>query len=74
MSHRGYRTTESVWQKIISVADDYNILPLEELFPGWHNNTYWEICYYNLKEKWLCGGIKNEDWDKIDNYDSQRRE
>ena len=37
------------------------------------NDTYRIICYYNLKEKWLCGGIKNEDWMKIDIVDSEWR-
>lgn len=75
MTRRGYRTMNSVWDKIISVVDDnnYNILPLNELFPDWHNDTYWVICYYNLKEKWMCGGIEDEDWNKIDNADAEWR-
>lgn len=73
MTRRGYRTMNSVWDKITSIADDYNILPQNELFPDWHNDTYWVICYYNLKEKWLCGGIKKEDWDKIDTQDTEWR-
>ena len=74
MTRRGYRTMNSVWEKIIKVANgDYNILPLEELFSEWHNDTYWIICYYNLKEKWMCGGIKDEDWNKIDTADSEWR-
>lgn len=73
MTRRGYRTMNSVWEKITSLAPDYNILPLEELFPEWHNDTYWVICYYNLKEKWMCGGIKDEDWTKIDTQDTDWR-
>ena len=73
MTRRGYRTMNNVWDKITSIADDYNILPQNELFPDWHNDTYWVICYYNLKEKWLCGGIKKEDWDKIDTQDTEWR-
>ena len=67
MTRRGYRTMDNVWNKITSVANnDYNILPLNEIYNEWMNDTYMTICYYNLKEKWLCGGIKNEDWDKIE--------
>lgn len=73
MTKRGYRTMDSVWKKITSVCNDYNIIPLEELFPEWHNDTYWVICYYNLKEKWLCGGISNDDWNRIDNADAEWR-
>ena len=69
MNRRGYRTMDNVWNKITSVANnDYNILPLNEIYNDWMNDTYMTICYYNLKEKWLCGGIKNEDWDKIEEY------
>lgn len=73
MTRRGYRTMDKVWDKITSVSDNYNIIPLHELFPEWHNDTYWIICYYNLKEKWLCGGILHEDWDKIDDADAEWR-
>ena len=30
------------------------------------NADYFQICYYNLREKWLRGGIKAEEWDKIE--------
>ena len=72
MTRRGYRTMDSVWNKILQTKEvDYGeicILPIEDLFPNWHNDTYWTICYYNLKEKWLCGGIKEEDWNKIEEF------
>lgn len=66
MAKRGYRTMNKVWEKIISVSNgDYNILPLNEIYNDWMDDTYWTICYYNLKEKWMCGGIKGTDWQKI---------
>lgn len=71
MTKRGYRTMDKVWDKICSVCDDYNIIPMNEVYPNWMNDTYWVICYYNLKEKWLCGGISEGDWTKIENADSQ---
>lgn len=67
MTKRGYRTMDSVWKKIEGVCNgDYNILPLDEIYSEWMNDTYFVICYYNLMEKWLCGGVKSEDWDKIE--------
>lgn len=66
MTKRGYRTMDSVWKKIESVCDDYNIVPLNEIYTDWMNDEYWLICYYNLKEKWLRGGIKDKDWQKIE--------
>ena len=65
MTRRGYRTMDSVWNKICSVCDDYNILPIEELYPDWHNEKYIRQCIYNLEEKYDCGGIKEEDFKKI---------
>lgn len=65
MTRRGYRTMDSVWNKIISVTSIYGIFPLEKIFTEWMNAEYLEICYFNLKEKYLCGSIKQEDWEKI---------
>ena len=66
MTKRGYKTMDRVWQNIISVANgDYNILPKEELYPSWHNHRYLTQCYYNLEEKYDCGGISQEEFDKI---------
>ena len=65
MTRRKYRTMDSVWNKICSVCDNYNILPIEELYPDWHNEKYIRQCIYNLEEKYDCGGIKEEDFKKI---------
>lgn len=65
MTRRGYRTMNSVWDKIISLKLNYTILPLEVIYPKKMDTLYLNICYYNLYEKYLCGGIKQEDWDKI---------
>lgn len=66
MTNRGYRTMDSVWKKIVSIVDgDYNILPLGEIFNGWHNDRYLLQCILNLEEKYDCGGITQKDWDRI---------
>lgn len=68
MTSRGYKTMNSVWEKITSVTNsDFNILPIEELFSNWHNKRYLLQCYYNLEEKYDCGGIEEEDFEKIVN-------
>ena len=69
LTRRGYRTMESVWKKITTLKPSYNILPLEGIYPEKMDNTYWTICYYNLKEKWLRGGILFKDWEKIEDMD-----
>lgn len=73
MTKRGYKTMNSVWEKIISLKKDWVLLPLYEVYKEKMNDTYRIICYYNLKEKWLCGGIKSEDWMKVDIADSEWR-
>ena len=65
MTRRGYRTMNSVWDKIVVLKPNYIIVPLNELYKGKMNNTYFDICWYNLYEKYLCGGIREEDWVKI---------
>ena len=69
MTRRGYRTMESVWNKIYCTREtdfgEMEIVPLEDLFPGWHNNRYFTQCYYNLEEKYDCGGISEEQFNKI---------
>ena len=71
MTRRGYRTMDSVWDKIYCTREvDYGelqILPIEDLFPGWHNDRYLEQCYFNLEEKYDCGGVDKEWFEKIQN-------
>lgn len=35
------------------------------LFGGWHDIRYLRQCYYNLQEKYDCGAISEEEWNKI---------
>ena len=67
MTKRGYKTMEKVWNKICSVDEGYTgtILPIDYLYCNWHNDRYFEQCYCNLQEKYDCGGIREEDWNKI---------
>lgn len=65
MTSRGYRTMDSVWNKIVALKPNYTLLPLNDLYERKMNLTYANICYFNLFEKLLCGGISDEDWNKI---------
>lgn len=71
MTSRGYRTMNSVWNKITSLAtgpdNSWYVVDFNELYAEWMDNIYLNICYWNLKEKYLCGGITEEEWIKIDN-------
>lgn len=53
--------------KIDNVTEHHKVLTLEELFKDWHNDRYLKQCLLNLQEKYDCGGITQEEWDKIYN-------
>ena len=55
MTKRGYRTMNSVWEKIVSLKPNYYLLSLNYIYPEKMNTLYLNICYYNLYEKYLCG-------------------
>lgn len=65
MTKRGYRTMNSVWEKITNLKANWIKLPHNEIYKEKMNNIYLEICYYNLYEKYLCGGIEEKDWNNI---------
>ena len=44
----------SGWPERIGI---HSIVSIDELFKGWHNKRYLLQCYYNLEEKYDCGGI-----------------
>ena len=68
MTKRGYRTMDSVWNKIVSVKPDWSPVDFDLLYSNWHNDTYLKICYYNLLEKYICGGISYEDYKKVSDF------
>ena len=69
MTNRGYRTMDSVMTKITSVQPGgmtkLTFPAWEDVYADWHNDRYFLQCYYNLQEKYDCGGISPEDWEKI---------
>ncbi len=65
MTTRGYRTMSSVWDKITSLKPAWNQLPPQEIYKEKMDAEYFLICYWNLYEKYLCGGISQLDWEKI---------
>lgn len=62
MTKRGYRTMNSVWEKIVNLKPEWEEIPFENIYKEKMNDEYLKICYYNLYEKYLCGGIKTNEW------------
>lgn len=71
MTNRGYRTMNSVWDKITSLKNDYTLLPIEEIYKNKMNEEYFTICYFNLYEKYLCGGFDRDTWIKIEDLEKE---
>lgn len=63
MLSRGYKCDWTKFEKHIIQSVYYT--PWDELFRGWHNDRYLTQCYYNLQEKYDCGGISKNEWDKV---------
>ena len=40
-------------------------LDKSEIFSDWHNERYLKQCFYNLQEKYDCGGINKSEYDKL---------
>lgn len=59
LKRRGYRATDSVWDKIVALKPNWMLLPLEEVYAAKMNNFYLTICYFNLYEKYDCGMFNN---------------
>ena len=67
MTKRGIRTMNSVWEKIANLKENYNILPIDDIYKKKMDNLYLKICYYNLYEKYLCGMFSKEEYLPIEN-------
>lgn len=65
MTARGYRTMESVWDKITSLDPDWALLSFADVYSEKMSPKYFNICYMNLLEKYECGGISDSDWARI---------
>ncbi len=65
MTKRNYRTTNAVWEKITNLKPNFTLLPIEEIYKDKMNDLYLTICYSNLYEKFICGGIAEEEFTKI---------
>lgn len=70
MTERGYKYSSDAitnfYCHLDKVADNYHTpIKKEDIFKEWHGPRYLQQCYYNLQEKYDCGGITEEEWKKI---------
>ena len=64
MKKRGYKVNYDNFNKYF--PKDINFANEEYCFKEKMNDEYLKICYYNLLEKYRCGGINQEEWQKIE--------
>ena len=74
MTRRGYRTMNSVWNKIVALKLDWELLNLVDVYPEKMDDIYLEICSWNLYEKYICGGISSNDMKQIENIYTKESE
>ena len=62
MIRRGHKC---YWAKYDIWCINKVIVDIGEIFPNWHNERYLKQCFYNLQEKYDCGGITKSEYDKL---------
>ena len=78
MSKRSYNVTGVTMERFrdnVRLGRDYfydGILINKNIYPDWMNERYLKQCYYNLQEKYDCGGITEEEWQLIENKVGRR--
>lgn len=69
MLRRGYKVNESSINKLEEYID-FEVDSDKKFahpFKTWHNLCYLEQCYYNLQEKYDCGGLTDKEWETVAN-------
>ena len=75
MQRRGYKISDAASEKWLERLEElggvdwelYEYLRTNNdvIFSGWHNDRYFRQCYFNLEEKYDCGGISEEEFKSI---------
>ena len=65
MQNRGYKCETERFTHYFTYPHETKSVAYNELFRDWHNDRYLLQCYYNLQEKYDCGGISENEWKKI---------
>lgn len=65
MIKRGYKCNGWNFEKHLQNENFTVTMSKDELFNAWHDSVYLAICYYNLSEKYMCGGISRDEFNSI---------
>ena len=64
MDRRNYKCDFDRFDRYFPLGG-YQEISKDELFEDWHAFRYLRQCLYNLQEKHDCGGMSDEEWEKI---------
>ena len=62
MDSSGYKCEFERFSHWFTYPHETGFIQQSDIYKGWHNNRYFEQCFYNLQEKYDCGGISEEEW------------
>lgn len=71
MFHRNFKMNPTVYDQfynnVMSNADKFKNVKESHIgqYKDWHNDKYYWQCYHNLREKYDCGGITEQEWQRI---------
>ena len=77
MSKRSYRVNQGSYERFVENMNASEIyFPVHDdnieeffnkgkVFPGWHNDRYYEQCFRNLQEKYDCGMFEEKEYAKL---------
>lgn len=75
MMYRGYNCDFykfSKWYKQIENNKEF-VIRTQDVFKKWHNDRYYKQCFYNLQEKFDCGGIPVNEYNELLRNRSNRK-
>lgn len=64
MKRRKFKLNESKIKYVYEFCGKPEI-SFTDIYFDWHNDEYTKICMFNLYEKYICGGIKENEWNKL---------
>ena len=68
MRKRNYKTNMNKFEKYFNGENgEVQIQSTGQVFKDWHNTRYLRQCLYNLQEKYDCGGITKDEYDRLKN-------
>ena len=68
MEHRNYNCNFDRFEQWVDKPYALITPEYDDLFAGWHDDRYFRQCYYNLQEKYDCGGITEDEWKVVNEW------